>query len=311
MLNERTSVLYQTRYCAQKDFSIAVCMNKSLKIIESPFSLNDYGSSNQLCALYTHNSKVVTGGSDLYFISNSWPSCTFKKYPKSSKTFNILPPLLDERDDFHVCSFMQKIFVVGGYVTNERSSFRMSGYCVCYDKKRNKWAYIASMIETKINVSCAVFDGKLVVTGGRIKKEDDAVLTSVKSVEAYNFHENKWTQLPDMLNERCFHSAVSIGNKLFVIGGRNSTTCEMFDSETNKFAYVKDVQHIENIGRFQLHFHAVTLGNNIYVFKEKTESYLKDENIFSSFCYELEQKNWISLGSCKFKRFRVFCCVSA
>ena len=164
------------------------------------------------------------------------------------------------------------------------------------------------MIEIRLNGSCAVFEGKLVVTGGRIKKLNNTLLSSSKSVEAYCFHENKWTRLPDMLNERSFHGTVSIVNKLFVIGGDNSTTCEVLDSKTNKFVYVKDVQHIENIDRFLLQFHAIPLGNKIHVFQEKTESYLKDENHFLTFSYELKQKTWIPLGSCEFERFGVFSC---
>ena len=31
MLNERTSVLYETRYCAQEDFSIALCTYRSVR----------------------------------------------------------------------------------------------------------------------------------------------------------------------------------------------------------------------------------------------------------------------------------------
>ena len=37
MFSEKASVLYQTRYCAQEDFSIAVCMKKNIKVFELPF----------------------------------------------------------------------------------------------------------------------------------------------------------------------------------------------------------------------------------------------------------------------------------
>ena len=62
-----------------------------------------------------------------------------------------------------------------------------------------------------------------------------------KSVETYCFHENKWTQLPYMLKEKCFHSTVSIGNKLFVIDGFFNDGCEVFDSITNKFISIKKI----------------------------------------------------------------------
>ena len=61
----------------------------------------------------------------------------------------------------------------------------------------------------------------------------------LKSVEAYDYHENKWTYLPDMNCARFFHGSVSMGNKMFMIGGTMTKTCEVFDSITEKFIYLK------------------------------------------------------------------------
>ena len=41
--------------------------------------------------------------------------------------------------------------------------------------------------------ACAVFEGKIVATGGcRVKGKR-------KSAESYDHHENKWSHLPDMI----------------------------------------------------------------------------------------------------------------
>ena len=58
---------------------------------------------------------------------------------------------------------------------------------------------------------------------------------TLKSVEAYDHHENKWTNLLDMIEARCNHAAVSMGNKMFVIGRAYTTCCEVFDSFSRKF----------------------------------------------------------------------------
>ena len=52
-----------------------------------------------------------------------------------------------------------------------------------------------------------------VVTGGYNSDNRHEIV----SVE-YDHHENKWTYLPDMMDGRYEHGAVSIGNKMFVIG---------------------------------------------------------------------------------------------
>ena len=61
----------------------------------------------------------------------------------------------------------------------------------------------------------------------------------LKSVEAYDYHENKWTYLSDMNCARFYHGSVSMGNKMFMIGGTMTKTCEVFDSITEKFIYLK------------------------------------------------------------------------
>ena len=39
-----------------------------------------------------------------------------------------------------------------------------------------------------------------------------------------------YTSLPDMIEDRWNHTAVSMGNKIFVTGGYESSNCEIFDS---------------------------------------------------------------------------------
>ena len=56
-----------------------------------------------------------------------------------------------------------------------------------------------------------------------------------KSVEAYDHHKNRWEILPNMIERRKNYSSVGIGNKLFVIGGNNRMSSEVFDITSNKF----------------------------------------------------------------------------
>ena len=41
MFNKKTSVLNETRYCVQEDFSIAVCTKESVRKLELPFDINN------------------------------------------------------------------------------------------------------------------------------------------------------------------------------------------------------------------------------------------------------------------------------
>ena len=73
MFNEKTSVLYKTRYCAQEDFSIAVCTKKSVRKLNLPYDINNYGVSKQLGVVIEkkYNSKTVASGTDLFVISQN------------------------------------------------------------------------------------------------------------------------------------------------------------------------------------------------------------------------------------------------
>ena len=84
------------------------------------------------------------------------------------------------------------------------------------------------MNKERENVACTVFAGKIVISGGH----SDEYWVGYESVEAYNHHEDKWIFLPDMQFGRRGHSAVSMGNKMFVIGGNielpwQRTPCEV------------------------------------------------------------------------------------
>ena len=66
-----------------------------------------------------------------------------------------------------------------------------------------------------------------------------AIDRGIKSVEAYDHHENKWFSFPAMLEPRRDHTAVSISNKMFMIGGfRYKNSCEVFDGVTRKFTFI-------------------------------------------------------------------------
>jgi len=60
--------------------------------------------------------------------------------------------------------------------------------------------------------------------------------TILRSVEALDLEHHRWVPMPDMLTPRRWHASVSIGNKLYVLGGFDGTNrlraCEVFDPRT-------------------------------------------------------------------------------
>ena len=109
------------------------------------------------------------------------------------------------------------------------------------------------MNENKYFASNTVFEGKVVDNGGYSN-----------SVEAYDYHENKWNYLPNMIEERNSHATVSMGNKMFVIGGWNNINCEVFDSFSRTFTKIKADIKVPDITGWN--FSALCIGNTVIVF---------------------------------------------
>ena len=92
-----------------------------------------------------------------------------------------------------------------------------------------------------------------------------------------------------MIEERSDHAAVSMGNKMFVIGGEETTNCEVFDICSRKFT--KFFSEIKIPFLPLCNFYAFDIGNNIVVFQncqgsfEKTYIYL----------YDVEKEKWLNV----------------
>ena len=144
-------------------------------------------------------------------------------------------------------------------------------HCLMYNIKTKQWTYMADTNICRSFSACAVFEGKIVVSGGCHRR----------SVEAYDYYEDKWTYLPDMIELRFNHGAVSMGNKMFVIGGHNSLTCEVFDNISRKFTYIKDMVLVIDM-QCVFSISAVRIGRKIIVFLINISSVKNHIHIFDT-----------------------------
>ena len=141
LFSDQFSVLYQTRYCAQEDVRLALCMDGNIRLLEKPFCLRNLHTSEIISCLpgQSSNSHSVACGSDLYLVCENDKSYTLGKFSFSNKKLKELPPLLDERIWFSVSCFMQKLFVISGSKINEDKLYKSCSSCMCYDSKSDEW----------------------------------------------------------------------------------------------------------------------------------------------------------------------------
>ena len=112
-------------------------------------------------------------------------------------------------------------------------------------------------------LACSVFEGRIVVSGGY---HND----SLNTVEAYDHVGDTWENMPNMTNGRFRHKSVAVKNKLFVIGGLSTNNFEVFDSNSNKFTFLK---HPSRAYEFELYdpFKVITVGSKIFIFQSNSE----------------------------------------
>ena len=223
-------VLYQNRHCNQDDLSILVCggMNKDEKVENSVYKLDGRKlNCEKFTSMPNQRSycKTVVTNSDLFVIGgdslNYNVDKTVEKFCTKTNTWSYETRLILDDNAFFACSFMKNLYVV-----------YKNGLCFVFNLKYKNWSELAKMKQVRYYGACTVFDGKIVVTGSF------NCFFNLNSVEAYDYYDNKWTYLPNLIERRCNHASVSMGNKLFVIGGEYTNSCEVFDSVSTKFNIV-------------------------------------------------------------------------
>ena len=149
------------------------------------------------------------------------------------------------------------------------------------------------MIVARRHASCAVFEGRIVVSGGY-----NYIDGNLNTVEAYDHIDDSWTKMPNMIERRSSHKSVAIKTRLFVVGSFISNTIEVFDSSSKKFALL---QHPYT--NFKAYYIAdvISIGNKIVLFSKK-------EGLV--FLYDVENNAW-SEKSCEATKYiEYFSCAS-
>ena len=90
-------------------------------------------------------------------------------------------------------------------------------------------------------------------------------MESLSSAEVYDVTTHKWSQLPQMKEQRKYCAATAVANRIYVVGGSNSfqifrSSCKVFDISTNTWP-----SSIPDMKEMQRGYQAVSIGTKIYV----------------------------------------------
>ena len=167
----KSSVLYENRYCSQDEFSIVVCggkdknwdATKEVSEIRGP----DFEKSSELTPMLNPRDEFINTavvGSDLHVIGGEWTDewTSFEIYSAKTKGWKECKPPHILLKFCNICSFMKSVYTIGGF---EGLAYGKS--CYKYNKSLNSWSKMAELNTERHSSACAVFEGKIVVIGGR------------------------------------------------------------------------------------------------------------------------------------------------
>ena len=303
-LNKSTNIYHTSRYCTHKSLNLLVCGGCSSKTklrtgnvtcidVNSPRYVGTYqpmitarDSSN---LVYVKGDLFVFGG---YDCNRRWV-ISVEKYSLASKTWSQVAEMYDNRKGFCTCAFMNEVFVFGGERYNGRPFYgnyvRMNS-CLKFGTCDYSWKEVSKMKEARNVAACAVFEDRIVVSGGC--RLVDGNFIDLKTVESYDVVPDKWSPMPNMNYGKSLHSLVVVKNKLFAIS-QTASTFEVFDNNSKTFVVLSPP-------KLKYSCNAISIESKIVFL----------ENFQNKVClYDVDKNEWSEKQCEVTKNIRSFSCV--
>ena len=270
----KTDKYYTNRYCCQNNFNILVCggTNEKKIVVRDVHqvdgnTLKYVKNVSQMKAERTSFEAVCLKGE--VYVFGGHDNCkrlliSVEKYSPSTNNWNKVTDMFDQRMFFCTCAFIDKIYVFGGFCG---AYFLTTNSCLEFDRKEKSWKKVSEMNVARNSAACTVFQGNIVVAGGK-----DGYGNVLNTVQLYDVFADKWSPMSNMIDHNRHHSLVTVKDKLFVIGIR----LEVYDNVCRKFIVIK-------MPIVRCLYKAISIGNKILF----TQS-----NCSIMICYNIEENKW-------------------
>ena len=289
----KSTIYYTNRYCKSSKFNITLCGGYIRDLCQQNMDIYDFeANSLQKVKKYAQGKKLKIYGAvsirnELYLLCSNINDAanvkiSFFRHSPLLKNWEEIEFFYERKlYNFCLCSFLESVFIIGGYhgfINGDRIVRRS---CVVFDTSTKKWKEVAKMNDCRIHAASTVFEGRVVVSGGYYITN-----RRLSSVEAYDHVADEWSYMPSMINESCDHNMLAVSNKLFAIGcGEDYDICEVYDSISKKFVV------LSSFLTFFSGFNdtSITIGRKIMVIRNharKVAIYDVDKNEWSEESFE-------------------------
>ena len=175
----------------------------------------------------------------------------FECYDAATDSWTTLTALPEGRHHIALAAAGGKIYGIGGF-SGAMPDWRAHASVFVYDPKAERWTSGPSLPQARAEGVVASIGEKIYFVGGRVPTSAEAKHISehadTSRAEALDLRSGRWTRIADAPSARNSAAGAVLGNKLYVVGGRqmvaqadgrsrpvNVATLEVYDPATDRW----------------------------------------------------------------------------
>ena len=161
---------------------------------------------------------------------------TNEMYDPETDTWTFKTPMPTPRDHFAIATYKNKIYCIGGYISNGTAT----GVNEVYDPKTDAWENKTSMPSHRTAFEANVVGGKIYLIGGFVPNDSGFGGSRVTLNEVYDPETDSWTIATPMPTAALDYASTVVDNKIYFIDGFSknppSLLNQIYDPETDTWS---------------------------------------------------------------------------
>jgi N-acetylneuraminic acid mutarotase len=206
----------------------------------------------------------------IYAIGGASPSGivgTNDMYNPYTNTWTTMAPMPTPRTDFGIAAYQGKIYCIGGDIgankTGPVGATVVTGANEVYNPATNTWQTKTPMPTPRMCLNANVANNEIYLIGG-CTSPSLWVYGVLANNEVYDPANDSWSTKAPVPNPVFFYASVSLGNKIYIIGGTQDETAgsnfnQIYDSLTDTWTTGSPIPNIDGyVGRWGMSAGAIT-----------------------------------------------------
>ncbi|HEX8854570.1 MAG TPA: kelch repeat-containing protein [Thermoleophilaceae bacterium] len=156
-------------------------------------------------------------------------------FDPATRRYARVPDMPTRADHTVVVAYRGDLYVVAGYLNSDPIAWFLR-----YSPRTRKWTVMPKPPLARGGAGGGLIGDRLYVAGGAPRSDPNFGVTPYRTLEIYDFKTGRWSRGPDMPTARHHVGGVTVGDKLYIAGGRSGhqqamNDFEEYDARTNRW----------------------------------------------------------------------------